>query len=180
VGYFTASVNALFEYVLQDVIDSDVVGITIQNQVNQNDKPVGISFRRKDQLSGEVVRSVFEKVSQSNARFNALDTFVVTVHSVTMPAGFGRVIKTKGRPLSVMVQLKRSIVEVKAEENCLAHTIILAIARLENYANCKAYRQGRKIHPVVQSLLQETGIDLSRGGGSPNLTGSENTFGTIR
>jgi len=61
VGHFIASVNALFEYVLQDVIDSDMVGITIQNQVNQNDKPVGISFRRKDQLSGEVVRSVFEK-----------------------------------------------------------------------------------------------------------------------
>jgi len=48
VGHFIASVNALFEYVLQDVIDSDMVGITIQNQVNQNDKPIGISVRRKD------------------------------------------------------------------------------------------------------------------------------------
>jgi hypothetical protein len=28
-------------------------------------------------------------VSQSNARFNATDTLIVTVHSVTMPAGFG-------------------------------------------------------------------------------------------
>ena len=65
-GHFIASVNAFFEYVLQDVIDSDMVGITIQNQVNQNDKPIGISFRRKDQLSGEVVWSVFENVSQSN------------------------------------------------------------------------------------------------------------------
>ena len=128
VGHFIASVNTLFEYVLQDVIDSDMVGITIQNQVNQNDKPIGISFRRKDQLSGEVVWSVFEKVSQSNSRFDALDTLVVTVHSVTMPAGFGRGIKTKGRPLSVMAHLKRSIVEVKAEESCLAHAIIIAIA----------------------------------------------------
>jgi len=96
-----------------------------------------------------------------------------------MPVGFGRGIKTKGRPLSVMAQLKGSIVEVKAKENCLAHAII-AIARLENDANYKAYRQGRKIGPVVLSLLQETGIDLSRGGGSSNLTGSKNTFGTIR
>ena len=165
---------------LQDVIDSDMVGITIQNQVNQNDKPVGISFRRKDQLSGEVVWSVFEKVSQSNSKFNALDTLFVTVHSVTMPAGFGRVIKTKGRPLSVMAQLKRSIVEVKAEENCLSHAIIIGIARLENDANYKAYRQGRKISPVVQSLLQETGIDLTRGGWIPNLIGFKNTFGSIR
>jgi len=95
VGHFIASLNALFEYLLQDVIDSDMVGITIHNQVNQNDKPIGISFRRKDQLSGELVWSVFEKVSQSNARFNALDTLVVTVHSVTMPAGFGQVLRLR-------------------------------------------------------------------------------------
>jgi len=66
-----------------------MVGITIQNHVNQNDKPIGISFRRKDQLSGEVIWSVFEKVSQANARFNALDTLVVNVRSVKMPAGLG-------------------------------------------------------------------------------------------
>ena len=75
---------------MQDVSDSDMVGITIQNQVNQNGKPIGISFRRKDQSSGEVIWSVFEKVSQSNARFNALDTLVVTVHSVKMPVGHGK------------------------------------------------------------------------------------------
>ena len=52
--------NELFEYALQDVDDSDILGITIQKQVNQNDKPIGISFRQKDQLSGEVIWSVFE------------------------------------------------------------------------------------------------------------------------
>jgi len=91
VGHFLASVNELFEYALQDVSDGDMVGITIQNQVNQNDKPIGISFRRKDQLTGEVIWSVFEKMSQSSARFNVLDRLVVTVHSVKMPVGFGRV-----------------------------------------------------------------------------------------
>jgi len=80
--------------------------------VNQNDKPIGISFRRKDQLSGEVIRSVFEKVSQSNSRFNALNTLVVRVHSVKMPVGFRRVaLKSRDRPLSVIVHLKKSIVE---------------------------------------------------------------------
>jgi len=63
VGYFLASVNELFDYALQDVSDDDMVGITIQNHVNLNDKPIRISFRRKDQLSGEVIWSVFEKVS---------------------------------------------------------------------------------------------------------------------
>jgi len=55
-----------------------------------------------------------------------------------MPLGFGYGIKTKGRPLSVMAHLKKSIVEGKAEENCLVHALIIAIARVENDANYKA------------------------------------------
>ena len=46
VSHFLASVNDLFENVLSDVGDSEMVGITIQNQANQNDKPIGFSFRR--------------------------------------------------------------------------------------------------------------------------------------
>ena len=100
--------NELFEYSLQDVSDSDMMGITIQNRVNQNEKAIGISFRRKDQLSEEVTWRVFEKVSQSNSRFNALDTLVVTVHSVKMSAGYRRVaLKRRGRSLSVMAYLKK-------------------------------------------------------------------------
>ena len=53
VAYFLASVNDLIEHALHDIDDSDMVGMTIQNQVNQNDKPIGISFRRRDQLSAE-------------------------------------------------------------------------------------------------------------------------------
>ena len=120
-------------------------------------------------------------MSQSNARFNALDTLVVTVHSVKMPVGYGkRAIKSTGRPLSVMAHFKKSIVVVKAEENCLAHAIIIAIAKVENDANYKSYLQGRKIRPVVEALLQQTGIDLTRGGRSPNLSVSKIIFGTIR
>ena len=177
VGYFLASVNELFEYALQDVRDDDIVGITIHKQVNQNDKPIGISFRRKDQLSGEVLWSVFEKVSQPNARFNALDTFVVTVRSVKMTVGYGkRAIKSMGIPLSVMAHLKKFIVDVKAEENCLAHAILIAIAIVDNGANYKAYRQGRKRGPVVQALLHETGIDLNIGGGIPELNRFQEHF----
>jgi hypothetical protein len=63
VGHFLASVNNLFEHALRDVDATDMVGMTIQNRVNQNDKPIGISFRRKDQVSGNVIWSVFEKVA---------------------------------------------------------------------------------------------------------------------
>ena len=90
---------------LQNTSDSDMVGMTIHNQVNQSDKPIGISFRRKDQLSGDLIWSVFEKVSQSNSRFNALEIAVVNVNSLKMRVGFGD-IKTMGRPVSVLAHLK--------------------------------------------------------------------------
>ena len=72
----------------------------------------------------------------------------MTVHSVRMPVGFGkRAIKSKGSPLSVMAHLKRSLVEVKAIENCLAHALIIAIAEAENDPVYKAYRQGKRYFP---------------------------------
>jgi hypothetical protein len=64
VCHFLASVNYLFEHALQNLRDSDMVGIMIQNRVNRNDKPIGISYRRKYQLAGVVIWSVFEKFSQ--------------------------------------------------------------------------------------------------------------------
>ena len=82
--------------------------------------------------AGDVIWSVFEKATHSNFRFNALDTIVVTVHSVWMPFGFGRcTLKSRGRPLSVMAHLKKSILEVKAEANCLAQALVIAIAKVK-------------------------------------------------
>ena len=86
--HFQASVTELFGYALRDCRDSDMVGLTIRNEVNIQDKPIGFSFRRKDQISEEVVWSIFEKVVQSNARFNALDSLIVAVHRVAMPTGY--------------------------------------------------------------------------------------------
>jgi len=81
-SHFLDSVTELFDYALRDLEDSDMVGITISNEVEVKDRAIGISFRRRDQISGDVIWSVFEKVGQSNARFNALDKLVMTVHSV--------------------------------------------------------------------------------------------------
>jgi len=55
VAHFLASVNDLIEHALRDVDDSDMVGMTIQNQVNQSDKPIGISSRRKDRFSADLI-----------------------------------------------------------------------------------------------------------------------------
>ena len=108
-------------------------GITKYNEVNQSDKPIGFSFRRKDQLSSDVIWSVFDKVWRCNVRFNATDTLIVTLHSVAMPIGFGKdAIKRKGRPVATMAHLKSSIVEVRAKENCLAHALVITIPMFNN------------------------------------------------
>jgi len=75
-----------------------------------------------------------------------------------------------------MVHLKKSVVEVKAVENFLAHAIIIAIAKVENESDYKAYRQGRKIRPVAQKLLPETDLDVSEGGGISELVKLQENF----
>ena len=66
--------------------------------------------------------------------------------------------------------------EVKAEENCLAHALITAIARVDNDADYTACRKGHKIRPVVQTLLQRTGTDLTNGCGIPDLNRFQEHF----
>jgi len=79
-----------------------------------------------------------------------------------------------------MSQLKKSILDVKAEENFLVHALLIGIARVDNNANYTAYRKVRKIRPVVQALHKETGIYLTRGGGIPELNRFKTISGTIR
>jgi len=107
VSHFIASAISLCEYALQNCDDSDMIGISIRNEVNMRDKAIGISFRRKDQISTDVILNVWQKVTQSNSRFNALDKLVLEVHIVKMPVGFGRGMKSKGRLLDVLAHLKK-------------------------------------------------------------------------
>ena len=81
-----------------------------------------------------------------------------------------------GRPVSVLAHLKKSIIQIKATENCLAHALILAIARIDNVSNYESYRKGWKIRPVVRDLLEKTGIDLSGGAGIPELARFQEHF----
>ena len=90
------------------------------------------------------------------------------VHLFKMSIGFGYGIKTKGRPLSVVAHLKRSIVEAKTTDNCLTHALIIVNASVEKDSNYDSYRRGWKILPVVRDLLDATGIDLMSGGVSQN------------
>jgi hypothetical protein len=87
--YFAHSVDDLFDKTLRDLDSSGMVGISIHNADNQQDKPIGLSLRRRYQISRVVLWSVFEKVTQANAKFQALDTLTFNVHSVKMPVDFG-------------------------------------------------------------------------------------------
>ena len=94
-------------------------------------------------------------MAQSNATFNALDTLTVAVHAVRKPVGYDGV-KMKGRPLSMMAHLKRSITELKAGANYLAHALILAIAKVTNDPDSKVYIR-----------LETAGTRLTKGAGIP-------------
>jgi len=76
-SHFLDRVTELLDYALRDLDGSDMVGITISNEVEVKDRAIGISLRRRDQITGDVIWSVFE-VAQSNARYNALDKLVMT------------------------------------------------------------------------------------------------------
>jgi len=168
-SHFLDSVTELFDYALRDLEDRDMAGITISNEVEVKDRAIGISFRRRDQITGDVIWSVFEKMAQSNARFNALDKLVMTVHSVRMPIGHGGDgIATKGRPLVIMDYLKRSIVKVKAENNCLAHALVIEKVKIDGDPNYNSYRRGYKIRHVVDRLLETTGIEFRQVGEYPS------------
>ena len=86
---------------------------------------------------------MFKKVTQSNARFDALDTLTIVVHSVRMPMGFDGT-KNIDKPLSVMAHPKKSIIEIKVETNSLAQALIIAIAKVTRDSNYKSYLDGRK------------------------------------
>ena len=58
----------------------------------------------------------------------------------------------------------------------MAHALIIAIAKLTNDPNYKAYIQGRKIYPKVDQLLAATGISLANGRGIPELERFQDDF----
>jgi hypothetical protein len=90
VEYLKECITALTDYLVGEVPGRDLVGLRIRNTENVEDKVVGISIRRRDQLKPDVVWEVLGKVIQSNARFGLTNRIEVHVDHVRMPAGKGR------------------------------------------------------------------------------------------
>jgi len=91
---------------------------------------------------------------------------------VRMPAGNGkRTEKMKGRPLTVLSAIKRSIVVVKAAFLCLAHAFIMAVARVNGDPKYTSYRDGYLLDLPVECLLNASG-SFKFVCSSPNMTGA--------
>jgi len=87
--YLKECITALTNYLVNDVPDRDLVGLRIRNTENVEDKVVGISLRRRDQLKPDLFWAVVGKVIHSNARFGLSDRLEVHLNHVRMPAGNG-------------------------------------------------------------------------------------------
>jgi hypothetical protein len=117
-----------------------------------------------------MVWDVLGKVVQSNSRFALCDRLEVHLDNIRMPNFNGKPAeKTKGRPLNVVSAIKRSIVVVKAAFLCLAHALIIAMARVNCDPMYKSYRKGNRLDKPVEVLLEASGVDLSNGGGLEEL-----------
>ena len=166
--YLKECLTLLTNHLVDKLPDRDLVGFRIRNTENVQDKVVGISLHRRDQLKADVVWSVVGKVIQSNAEFALTNRLEVHMDHVRMPIGNGRE-KTKGRSFDLLSAIKKSIVIVQAAFLCLAHALIIDMARVNNDPKYASYRDGYALHKPIEELLNASGVDLFNGGGFEEL-----------
>ena len=117
-----------------------------------------------------MVWGILKKVIQKNASFWLADRLEVQFNHVRMSAGNGRMAeKTKVWSLDVISAIKKGIVTVKEAFYCLAHALIIAMARVNGDPKYKSYRKGRGMKQPVEDLLNASGVDLRNPGGFKEL-----------
>ena len=82
--------------------------------------------------------------------------------------------------MDLLSAIKKTIV-VKATFLCLAHALIIAMARVNNDQKYVSYRHGWCLKEPVEELLNASGVDLSNGGGGlKNFNSFNSTFRTTK
>jgi hypothetical protein len=110
-AYLWVCIVSFTDYMVSDVPGRDLIGLRISNTDNFQDKVLGISLGRCDQLKYDVAWDVPVKVIQSTAMFGLTDLLEVHLYHVRMPTGNDkRAERTKGISLSVLIANKNSIV----------------------------------------------------------------------
>ena len=123
--------------------------------------------------------AVLGKVIQSNARFGLSDRLEVHLDHVRMPVGNGRE-KTKGRSLGVLSAIKKSIVVVKAAFLCMAHALVIAMARVNSDPKYESYRHGRCLNIPVEELLKALVLIYPMAEALKNFSSFKTTFRIIK
>jgi len=103
------------------------------------------------------------------------DRFVVHMDLVRIPVGNGRQ-KKKGRSLHVLSAIKKSIDKLKEGFLCLAHALIIAMARVNGDLKYKSYKDGKSLKQTVQDLLSVSDVYLTNGGGFKELEQFQNSL----
>jgi len=139
------------------VRDRHLVEVRIRKTVNVQDKVIGISFRRHEQLKPDMAWGLLGNGFQSNTRDRFEMHFRISVVN-------GRE-KTKGRSLDAMGEIKKCIVVLKAVFFCLAHAVIFAMCGVIGDHVYKSYRDGYDLKQPVEVPLRASVVDLINGGG---------------
>jgi hypothetical protein len=126
-----------------------------------------------------MVLDALGKVVQSNARFAECDSLEVHLDQIRIPNGNGGV-KTKGMSLCVLSAIKKCIVVVKAAFLCTAHSLIIAMARVNGDPKYKSHRSGRCLPKPFEVLLAVSGVDLFNGGVLKNFNSFRSTVRTSK
>ncbi|CAH0546857.1 unnamed protein product [Brassicogethes aeneus] len=164
-----------FKAILEDVIvgilhndnnSNNRVGITFFN-ADFPDRPLPMSFRRRDQISADAILNTLGKVLQSNASFFTNNLLTMTIDRFQLPNGNGAGLTLKGSTYEDFCSKKRGIVTIfnNNDNYCLAYAIALDMAFKVDMGEFKKLRNDFIIlKQRGLQLCRESNVDLSNGG----------------
>ncbi|KAK4877635.1 hypothetical protein RN001_010141 [Aquatica leii] len=160
--------NEMLDHMLIGASPSDRVGIVLRND-NFPEKPIGISFRRRDQLNSKIIMATLEKVLQSNANFFAADSLRLHVDRVTLPVGNGGASRDRmaGVSYEEFCRRKRGIIVVENSDTlCLARALVLAMAWTSKDPLIHSLQLAGNLQTKerAEKLCRTANVDLSNGG----------------
>ena len=137
----------IFDRLIKDVTEGmnpyDQVRFVLSS--NQLQTPIAIPFCSLEELTTEKVLSHVEKVVQSNEEFRLNNTVNIDLIRVEMPRGSGR---SKRTTLNIRDYLrkKKSVITINNRDNlCLARSLVVSIARIEQDPRYKGISEGNGI-----------------------------------
>lgn len=180
--YLREMFSCLLEYLpQQNVSPQDRIGLTISNSSRPDQRSIGISLRRADQLDADVILQTIEKVMQSNEQFFMDGQLIVRYIHIKLPAGEGRKSTDLISNFHDFCLKKQSILVIQNRDKlCLARALVTARAfvhkdetpqKLKFYNSIRHSRLSRVDcqKREAEKLCREAGVNLTQGGGIDEL-----------